>query len=219
MRAASAGTGTGTGTTASLSPSLSAAPCRSPMSSPTPQRRAPPGPPRPGGRAAPGPPSRPAVSPDPGAPSVPSRPNRAPPPGVPRYVGGTADCSVSILRFRLMSCRSGLEPIRSWPRPPSPGGTVHLHLQNQDSGSVLRIHSLGVPLTHTSQTETESVTDSDRGAQCIMGRPRQTGSGFRAELSPEPGSRSRDPPAPRLGLQSGTMTCDHLSHDSGEPEI
>ncbi|XP_044191251.1 dynamin-1-like isoform X2 [Thunnus albacares] len=55
---------------------------RSPMSSPTPQRRAPPGPPRPGGRAAP---SRPAVSPDPGGPppSVPSRPNRAPPPGVP----------------------------------------------------------------------------------------------------------------------------------------
>uniref|UniRef100_A0A3Q3ID99 Interferon-induced GTP-binding protein Mx n=1 Tax=Monopterus albus TaxID=43700 RepID=A0A3Q3ID99_MONAL len=58
---------------------------RSPMSSPTPQRRVPPGPPRPGGRAAPGPPSRPAVSPDPGTPpSVPSRPNRAPPPGVPR---------------------------------------------------------------------------------------------------------------------------------------
>uniref|UniRef100_A0A7N6ARN7 Interferon-induced GTP-binding protein Mx n=1 Tax=Anabas testudineus TaxID=64144 RepID=A0A7N6ARN7_ANATE len=57
----------------------------SPMSSPTPQRRAPPGPPRPGGRAAPGPPGRPAVSPDPGPPpSVPSRPNRAPPPGVPR---------------------------------------------------------------------------------------------------------------------------------------
>lgn len=53
---------------------------RSPMSSPTPQRRAPPGPLRPGGRAAPGPPSRPAVSPDPGAPN---RPNRAPPPGVP----------------------------------------------------------------------------------------------------------------------------------------
>jgi dynamin GTPase len=58
---------------------------RSPMSSPTPQRRAP-GPPRPGARSAPGPPgppSRPGVSPDPGAPSIPSRPNRAPP-GVPR---------------------------------------------------------------------------------------------------------------------------------------
>ncbi|XP_033829148.1 dynamin-1-like [Periophthalmus magnuspinnatus] len=56
---------------------------RSPMSSPTPQRRAPPGPPRPGGRpgsgSGPGP-SRPAVSPDP---TPPSRPNRAPPPGVP----------------------------------------------------------------------------------------------------------------------------------------
>uniref|UniRef100_A0A671U5P5 Dynamin 1 n=1 Tax=Sparus aurata TaxID=8175 RepID=A0A671U5P5_SPAAU len=69
----------------SSSQSPSVAPCRSPMSSPTPQRRAPPGPPRPGGRAAPGPPGRPAVSPDPGPPSVPSRPNRAPPPGVPRY--------------------------------------------------------------------------------------------------------------------------------------
>uniref|UniRef100_A0A8C9TG36 dynamin GTPase n=1 Tax=Scleropages formosus TaxID=113540 RepID=A0A8C9TG36_SCLFO len=69
---------------------------RSPMSSPTPQRRAPPGPPaRPGSRsAAPGPPSagappvpsRPAASPDPFGgppPQVPSRPNRAPP-GVPR---------------------------------------------------------------------------------------------------------------------------------------
>uniref|UniRef100_A0A8C9U9H3 Dynamin-2 n=1 Tax=Scleropages formosus TaxID=113540 RepID=A0A8C9U9H3_SCLFO len=68
----------------------------SPMSSPTPQRRAPPGPPaRPGSRsAAPGPPSagappvpsRPAASPDPFGgppPQVPSRPNRAPP-GVPR---------------------------------------------------------------------------------------------------------------------------------------
>ncbi|KAL4623318.1 dynamin-1 [Arapaima gigas] len=68
---------------------------RSPMSSPTPQRRAPPGPPaRPGSRsAAPGPPSagappvpsRPAASPDPFGgppPQVPSRPNRAPP-GVP----------------------------------------------------------------------------------------------------------------------------------------
>uniref|UniRef100_A0AAR2L7Q6 Dynamin n=1 Tax=Pygocentrus nattereri TaxID=42514 RepID=A0AAR2L7Q6_PYGNA len=67
---------------------------RSPMSSPTPQRRAPPGPPRPGGRTAPGPPaagappvpSRPGASPDPFSgppPQVPSRPNRAPP-GVPR---------------------------------------------------------------------------------------------------------------------------------------
>ncbi|KAL2092348.1 hypothetical protein ACEWY4_012146 [Coilia grayii] len=66
---------------------------RSPMSSPTPQRRAPPGPPRPGGRSAPltppatgAPPvpSRPGASPDPTAPpQVPSRPNRAPP-GVPR---------------------------------------------------------------------------------------------------------------------------------------
>uniref|UniRef100_A0AAR2KM89 Dynamin-2 n=1 Tax=Pygocentrus nattereri TaxID=42514 RepID=A0AAR2KM89_PYGNA len=66
----------------------------SPMSSPTPQRRAPPGPPRPGGRTAPGPPaagappvpSRPGASPDPFSgppPQVPSRPNRAPP-GVPR---------------------------------------------------------------------------------------------------------------------------------------
>uniref|UniRef100_A0A3B3S0N8 GED domain-containing protein n=1 Tax=Paramormyrops kingsleyae TaxID=1676925 RepID=A0A3B3S0N8_9TELE len=68
----------------------------SPMSSPTPQRRAPPGPPaRPGSRStAPGPPpagappvpSRPAASPDPFGgppPQVPSRPNRAPP-GVPR---------------------------------------------------------------------------------------------------------------------------------------
>ncbi|XP_060763105.1 dynamin-1 [Neoarius graeffei] len=65
----------------------------SPMSSPTPQRRAPPGPPRPGARAAPGPPaagappvpSRPGASPDPHTgppPQVPSRPNRAPP-GVP----------------------------------------------------------------------------------------------------------------------------------------
>ncbi|XP_072289032.1 dynamin-1-like [Eucyclogobius newberryi] len=56
---------------------------RSPMSSPTPQRRAPPGPPRPGGRPGPGQgpaPGRPVVSPDP---SAPSRPNRAPPPGVP----------------------------------------------------------------------------------------------------------------------------------------
>ncbi|XP_061750145.1 dynamin-1-like isoform X1 [Nerophis ophidion] len=56
---------------------------RSPMSSPTPQRRAPPGPLRPGARAAPGAPSRPAVSPDAG-PAAPSRPNRGPPPGVPR---------------------------------------------------------------------------------------------------------------------------------------
>ncbi|KAJ7993843.1 hypothetical protein DPEC_G00258910 [Dallia pectoralis] len=64
---------------------------RSPMSSPTPQRRAPPGPPggRPGVRAAPatlgGPPipSRPGASPDPSAPYIPSRPNRGPP-GVPR---------------------------------------------------------------------------------------------------------------------------------------
>ncbi|XP_036383783.1 dynamin-1 isoform X2 [Megalops cyprinoides] len=68
---------------------------RSPMSSPTPQRRAPPGPPgRPGSRgSAPGPPSvgappvpsRPGASPDPFGgppPQVPSRPNRAPP-GVP----------------------------------------------------------------------------------------------------------------------------------------
>ncbi|XP_063051357.1 dynamin-1-like [Engraulis encrasicolus] len=65
---------------------------RSPMSSPTPQRRAPPGPPRPGGRSAPPAPaalgappvpSRPGASPDPtAAPMVPSRPNRAPP-GVP----------------------------------------------------------------------------------------------------------------------------------------
>ncbi|XP_019900147.2 dynamin-1 isoform X2 [Esox lucius] len=63
---------------------------RSPISSPTPQRRAPPGPPgsRPGARAAPasfgGPPipSRPGASTDPSAPNVPSRPNRGPP-GVP----------------------------------------------------------------------------------------------------------------------------------------
>ncbi|KAM6953906.1 LOW QUALITY PROTEIN: dynamin-1 [Aplochiton taeniatus] len=56
---------------------------RSPMPSPTPQRRAPPGPPRPGARSAPsGPPlpSRPGGAPDPGAmPAAPSRPNRAPP--------------------------------------------------------------------------------------------------------------------------------------------
>ncbi|XP_076126799.1 dynamin-1 [Alosa pseudoharengus] len=65
---------------------------RSPMSSPTPQRRAPPGPPRPGGRSAPPTPpatgvppvpSRPGASPDPTAPpQVPHRPNRVPP-GVP----------------------------------------------------------------------------------------------------------------------------------------
>ncbi|XP_041958224.1 dynamin-1 [Alosa sapidissima] len=65
---------------------------RSPMSSPTPQRRAPPGPPRPSGRSAPPTPpatgvppvpSRPGASPDPTAPpQVPHRSNRVPP-GVP----------------------------------------------------------------------------------------------------------------------------------------
>lgn len=90
--------------------------CRSPATSPTPQRRAPPpGPPgRPGSRgSAPGPPaaggpplpSRPGASPDPFGgppPQVPSRPNRAPP-SVPRWARQTVAlkkiCEDTVKRF------------------------------------------------------------------------------------------------------------------------